>query len=116
MKPNPASILCLVAFLMMAACAPTGPIAPPSQIVEKVEKAGAGDLSTVSRESLRSWLAKHDQVAREVDEMCKPIRENAAASWGDTIEGRVCAAAREVAFFRSAPVKGDGRKFRAGAH
>lgn len=89
---------------------------PRSLIVEKAEKAGAGDLSTSSSQAMQQWLGKHREVAIEVENMCKPVRPGATAQWSDTTEGRLCAAAHELAFFRSAPAKGDGRVFRPGVN
>lgn len=115
MKHVLASAVSIGGLLGLLGCAPaTGPAAVKSKIVEKLEKAGAGDVSAVSKESLRAWLVKNDQLAHEVDEMCKPIRETAEAAWGDTVEGRVCTVAHEIAMVRApSDVKSDGRTFRA---
>ena len=87
---------------------------PPSPIVQFAEQAGAGDLSAASGSSIHDWLGKHRDVADRVDTLCQPVRRTAAATWGDSTEGRLCGAAHELAFFRSAPAKGDGRTFRPG--
>jgi hypothetical protein len=91
---------------------------PPSAIVQKAQEAGAGDLSTASSDSIRQWLGQHRPVAVEIDKMCAPVRSNASANWGDTTEGRLCTAARQVAFTNLPPggVKSDGRTFRPGTH
>ena len=71
---------------------------PPSAIVQKAQDAGAGDLSTESTDSIRQWLGQHRSVSVEIDKMCAPVRGNAPANWGDTTEGRLCIAARQLAF------------------
>ena len=70
---------------------------PPSEIVQRAQAAGAGDLSTASVSSTEDWMRKHMDVAVEIDTMCKPVRVRANAEWGDTTEGKVCLAARNVA-------------------
>ena len=52
---------------------------PGSPIVEKVEQAGSGTLTAVSKDEMREWLGKHKDVAYRADEMCKPVRLNATA-------------------------------------
>jgi hypothetical protein len=87
---------------------------PRSPIVQKVEQAGSGDLSTVSTQGMQQWLGKHRDLATQVDEMCKPVREKAVAAWAGTTEGRLCTAARQLAFYRWSPAQSDGRKFKPG--
>lgn len=89
---------------------------PHSRIAEKAERAGSGDLAASSTEAMQEWLGKHRDVAIEIETMCKPTRQGATAQWSDTTEGRLCSAAHELAFFRSAPAKGDGRIFRPGVN
>jgi hypothetical protein len=91
---------------------------PPSAIVQRAQDAGAGDLSTASTDSVRQWLGQHRPIAVEIDKMCAPVRGNTPANWGDTTEGRLCTAARQLAFTNPPPggVKSDGRTFRPGTH
>jgi hypothetical protein len=91
---------------------------PPSTIVQRAQDAGAGDLSTASTDSIRQWLGQHRPVGVEIDKMCAPVGGNAPANWGDTAEGRLCTAARQLAFTNPPPggVKSDGRTFRPGTH
>ena len=98
-------------FLVCAACTPTE---PRSMIVEHAERAGSGDLRGATSRSIQQWLGRKRQIAVEIENMCKPVRQSATAQWGDTTEGRLCGAAHELAFFRSPPAKGDGRVFRPG--
>ena len=74
---------------------------PPSAIVQKMEQAGAGDLSSVSQTNIQDWFAKHKDLAYDIDDLCKPIRDKASAEWGQTTEGRVCNAAHQLALTRS---------------
>jgi hypothetical protein len=85
----------------------------PSEIVRKVEVAGAGDLRAASKEAIEDWFRKHPDVANETRQMCVPVRANAPANWGDSTEGRVCNAANVAAAFQFRERKGDGRGFDA---
>jgi len=102
---------CWVVLAGLCACSrpePTGPI------VEKAEQAGSGNLAAVSKDGMREWLGKHTDVAYQVDEMCKPVRQKATAQWAESTEGRLCTAARELAFWRSGPVTSDDKKYLPG--
>jgi hypothetical protein len=113
----PPKRLCFVVLftaLAMAGCSLFAPKEPRSAIVGKVEKAGAGDLSTASMQAIQEWLGKHREIADTVEDMCKPVRQNADAKWADSTEGRVCSAAHTLAFFRFEPKKSDGEVFHAG--
>jgi hypothetical protein len=87
---------------------------PNTPIVEKVEQAGSGSLTAVSKDGMREWLGKHKDVAYQVDEMCKPVRLKATAQWAESTEGRLCTAARELAFWRSGPVTGNDKTYLPG--
>ena len=102
---------CLIVLTGLCACSRPE---PRSTIVEKVEQAGSGNLATVPKDGMREWLGKHKDVAYQADEMCKPIRVNAAAQWADSTEGRLCAAARELAVWRAGPVTGDDKTYLPG--
>src|SRR5690349_20589772 len=68
---------------------------PKSAIVQVMEQAGAGPVTAeTSSDAIRDWLRKHPQTAESINSRCKPIKEKAPASWGDSTEGRVCDAAR----------------------
>ena len=79
-----------------------------------MEQAGSGTLSAVSKDGILEWLGKHKDVAYRADEMCKPVRLNATAQWAESTEGRLCAAAREVAFWRAGPVTSDDKTYLPG--
>lgn len=105
-----ATILAFGIVALLTGCARE----PRSPIVQKVEQAGSGDLSLSSSQDMQNWLAKHRDLAVQVDEMCKPVREKATAQWGSSTEGRLCNAARQLAFYRWTPATSDGRKFNPG--
>jgi hypothetical protein len=102
---------CLVALTGLFACSRSE---PKSQIVEKAEQAGSGSLVAVSKDGMREWLGKHKDVAYQLDEMCKPVRQKATAQWTDSTEGRLCTAARELAFWRPGPVTSDHKTYLPG--
>ena len=112
------TILCFAFSLVLLAV--TGCAArreePVSPIVQTAENAGSGDLSGASAQGMKQWLGKHREVSDRIETMCKAVRQNATAQWGDSTEGRLCSAAHDLAFFRSAPVTGDGKGFRPGTH
>jgi hypothetical protein len=85
----------------------------PSEIVQTVEKAGAGNVRAASLESLEQWFRKHPDVANDIKRLCAPVQQTATADWGDTTEGRVCKAASVATVFQFTPRKGDGRGFQA---
>ena len=69
--------LSLVLFLiLLAGCTKE----PPSEIVQKVEEAGAGDVRAASQQSIEDWFRKHTDFAVEVRDQCRPIREKAPAN------------------------------------
>jgi len=90
--------------LLMCSCKKTE---PPSAIVQKVEAAGAGDLSSASADSIEQWFLKHQDVAWETKKACMPIRATAPAAWKETTEGRVCEAAISANVFNTQPQKSD---------
>ena len=87
------SILAAVLALSLVACTRSEPRSP---IVDRVQQAGAGDVTTASEFSIEDWMRKHRDVAVDVDKMCGPAREKGNAGWGDTTEGKVCLAARNA--------------------
>ena len=89
---------------------------PASAIVAKAQAAGAGNLSDTSEASMVQWLAKHPDVSRQVEEMCKSVRPSAPAAWGDTTEGHLCRALARAAFFAPSTTTGDHRAYGAGNH
>ena len=84
---------------------------PPSPIVQRVEAAGAGDVSAASVNSIQQWLQQHQNLALQTKKDCDQIRKsgNTQAAWADTTEGRVCTAAANTSFYQ--PYKGDNKTF-----
>jgi hypothetical protein len=105
---------CLVVLMGLFGCSRLEPRSPIVEKVEKVEQDGSGDLAAVSKDGMREWLGKHKDVAYQVDGMCKPVRQNATAQWADSTEGRLCTAARELAFWRGGPVTSDDKTYSPG--
>jgi hypothetical protein len=105
--------LLLVGLLILAGCGRLSERKTP--LVEKVEKAGAGDLSTATSDAMTRWLGDHQQIAAEVNRECEPLRTNATATWNDSTEGRLCQAAAVAKFLNSSPSTGDGKTYQAGA-
>jgi hypothetical protein len=91
-----AIILSAALWLIAAAC--TKP-EPHSEIAATVERAGSGDLSSIPAPQIEDWLGKHRDLAVQVDDMCKPVRDKADANWATTTEGRVCTAASNASMF-----------------
>ena len=100
-------VVSVTALFWLAGCSAE----PPSEIVTKAEAAGSGKLSGVSRDGMKQWLGQHKDVAYQIDDMCKPVRGKATAQWAESTEGRLCTAARELAFFRSGPVRNSGQTY-----
>ncbi len=96
-------------FLGLAACTRE----PSSAIVAKVEAAGAGNVRVASQQSVEDWFRKHSEFAVEVRDLCRPIREQAPATWSGTTEGRVCNAASVASTFNFKERQGDGKGYQA---
>jgi hypothetical protein len=82
---------------------------PQSAIVEKVKLDGAGDVEQASLASITEWVrGKGVTYADDLWKDCEPIKKSAPATWSDSTEGRVCAAAYSVRIntFRPAPEGG----------
>jgi hypothetical protein len=106
----------LAGFALIIAClSGCGKNERPSPIVQKVESAGSGPLAGIPEAGMEQWLRQHRDVARDVDSMCAPVRQTATADWGNTTEGRLCAASRQVAFFSAPPaVTNSGKTYAPG--
>ena len=91
--------LCAALWLIGSGCTKPNPPEPHSQIVETVERAGSGDLSSTPAPRIEDWLRKNRELAVQVDDMCKAVRDRADANWPSTTEGRVCIAARNASMF-----------------
>lgn len=86
------------------------PVEAPSRIVERVERAGAGDVRHASEAGLGMFFSSRPELATEVSRMCKD--RSAEAGVPGKTEARICSAAGPVAFFRFVPAKpGQGKSF-----
>ncbi len=87
---------------------------PRTELIRRMEKAGAGDLRHVTSSSLEQWFLRNPDIAVEISRTCRTLRLNAPAKWGDSTDGRICAAASKVHvfYYRLRPV--DGMTFDAG--
>ena len=103
-------LTCLLFCILLASCTQER----PSEIVQRVQNAGAGDIRSASRQSLEQWFRQHADIANDIKGRCTPIQQSAPATWGDSTEGRVCKAASIATVFQFTPRKGDGRGFEAG--
>lgn len=103
-------LTCLLLCVLLASCTRER----PSEIVQRVQDAGAGNVRSASQESLEQWFRRHREIANEIKGRCAPIQQGAPATWGDTTEGRVCKAASVATALQFTPRKGDGRGFEAG--
>ena len=97
-------VLTSVIVLAMCSCKKKE---PRSEIVERVEAAGAGDLSSASFDSIEQWFLKHQDVGWQTKKECMPIQDKAPAGWTETTEGRVCRAAIAASVFNTQPQKSD---------
>ena len=102
----------LVAGLLVAVI-PGGckKVDPPSQIVKKVQDAGAGDVSNASKESIEQWFKQHHDLAKEITLDCNRVKASKPADWADSTEGRVCQAAASASVFGHEHIQPDQRKF-----
>ena len=103
--------LCLALISIGLAGCSLNQAEPKTALVQQVEQAGAGDLSKASTGAIQQWLAKHGELAKEVDRSCRPIREKATANWADGTEGRLCEAARSVTAFSDYHPPRDDKKY-----
>lgn len=82
-----------------------------SQIVSAFQKAGGGDVDKSTVDSIADWLAKHEDVRKQITPLCSEKTANAPADWATTDEGRVCAGNTRANFFGKVDLKSDGVKF-----
>ena len=85
--------------------------AEKSQIVTLFQSAGGGDASKSTPDGITQFLAKHDDVRKQITPLCQQKRTNAAADWSTTEEGKVCAGNDNANFFGKTKIKSDGVKF-----
>ena len=104
-------VLSVTALFWLAGCGAE----PRSDIVAKAEAAGSGKLSRVSQDGMKQWLGQPQRRYLPNRRLCvNRCESRATALWAESTEGRLCSAARELAFFRSGPVRNSGQDVLAG--
>jgi hypothetical protein len=82
-----------------------------SQIVTVFHNAGGGDIDQSTPDSIAQFLAKHEDVRKQLTPLCAQRNANASADWSTTDEGKVCAGNTRANFFGKTTVKSDGAQF-----
>jgi hypothetical protein len=72
---------------------------PRTDLMRKMELSGAGDLRSVTSQSIEQWFLRNPDVAFDISRTCRKLKVNTPASWGDTPDGRICMAAAQVHIF-----------------
>ena len=82
-----------------------------SPIVTAFQNAGGGDIDQSTPDSISQFLAKHEDVRKEITSLCAQKKANAPADWATTDEGKVCAGNARANFFGKPALKSDGVPF-----
>jgi hypothetical protein len=69
---------------------------PRTELIRKMEQAGAGDLREVTSQSMELWFRRNPDAAIKIRGTCRKLMTHAPAKWGDTTDGRICAAAAKA--------------------
>ena len=85
--------------------------AEKSQIVMTFQNAGGGDVSTATPDGIAQFLAKHDDVRKQITPLCQQKQGDAPADWSTTDEGKICDGNTRANFFGKTKVKSDGIAF-----
>ena len=83
----------------------------PSPIVTAFQNAGGGDVDHATPGSISAFLAKHDDLRKQLTPLCKQKQAIAPADWATTGEGKLCAANASANFFGKPTLKSDGVAF-----
>jgi hypothetical protein len=83
----------------------------PSPIVTAFQNAGGGDFDHATPGSILAFLAKHDDLRKQLTPLCKKKQAGAPADWATTDEGKVCAGNASANFFGKSTLKSDGVEF-----
>ena len=83
----------------------------PSPIVTAFHNAGGGDVDHATSGSISAFLAKHEDLRKQLTPLCKQRQASAAADWATTDEGKVCAGNASANFFGKPALKSDGVAF-----
>jgi hypothetical protein len=82
-----------------------------SPIVAAFQQAGGGDVDQSTPDSIGQFLAKHEDVRKQLTPLCNQKKANAPADWTTTDEGKVCAGNARANFFGKPKMKSDGVAF-----
>jgi len=82
-----------------------------SRIVTAFHNAGGGDIDQSTPDSISQFLAKHEDVRKEITPLCSQKKANAPADWATTDEGKVCAGNDRASFFGKPALRSDGVPF-----
>lgn len=83
---------------------------PRTELTAYLAANGAGDVRSFSVDSIQGWFNAHGPVALAVKKKCAAIV--ADASFGDTVDGRICKAAYATVVYQ--PRTSDEKSFGAG--
>lgn len=89
--------LTLLAAIAAGETACYDPHAHDSKIVQEVEGAGSGDISTYTVPGLTEWFSHRPELAKKIANECAPIARTAPANWLTSAEGTVCYVATRMA-------------------
>jgi hypothetical protein len=70
-----------------------------------------GDIDQSTPDSISQFLAKHEDVRKQITPLCTQKKANAPADWTNTDEGKVCAGNARANFFGKPALKSDGVPF-----
>lgn len=94
-------------LLALAGCKTAG----KSEIVLTFQNAGGGDVSQATPAGISSYLAQHDDLRKQLTQLCDTQRAKAATDWSNSGEGKICTANAQANFFGKPQLKSDGVKF-----
>jgi len=83
----------------------------PSPIVTAFHNAGGGDVDQSTPDSIAQFLAKHEDLRKQLTPLCTEKKETAPADWATTGEGKVCAGNIRANFFGKTVMKSDAVAF-----
>ena len=83
----------------------------PSPIVTAFQSAGGGAVDLATPGSISAFLAKREDLRKQLTPLCKQRQAGAPAGWATTDEGKVCAGNASANFFGKPTLKSDGVAF-----
>ena len=83
----------------------------PSPIVTAFQSAGGGDVDHATPDSIAAFLAKREDIRKQLTPLCNQRKTSAPADWATTDEGKVCTGNASANFFGKPTLKSDGVAF-----